>query len=447
MAQRIFELIFKGSTSALESASKSAVDALDKVGDEMDDVAEKAVDAGRETAELGHKLYDTAEAGGSAEQAFNGITDLMSVMTEQFGISLGPLTEYTGALAQVGGGVEALLKGGPEFIQAMVAMTASVWAQVTALYAQAAAFVVANAPIILIIASLALLAAGVYLVIQHWDTITEKVPILKTALDGIVTFFNTVLLPAFTAIWEKGLQPVIDFVTDHWQLIGAIILAPFLPLVLIATDGFGIRTKLVDGFQKIIDWFTNTWATVKGMITSPFDDLLEGAKTAFGVASALGSAFDGVVGMVQTALSGLWAAVGAIVNPVIDAYNGSIGQVPGVPNIPRFGGGGSGSDSSTGYDPNQRGSSGGGADPGQLSGMSQELSRNASLNSPGGMGKPSSPGYQDPRGVTLTASDIMAWHNSPTFGQVGNPAPQVIQLVVDGAVLAQAVNRENARGY
>ncbi len=100
-------------------------------------------------------------------------------------------------------GNEALLKGAPAFLSSMGAMTASTWAQVTALYAQAAAWVAANAPLLIIIGTIALVAAGVYLLVQHWDTITEKVPILgaafeavKGAIQGFVGFVTGTLVPA-----------------------------------------------------------------------------------------------------------------------------------------------------------------------------------------------------------------------------------------------------------
>lgn len=294
-------------------------DALSHVENGLDDVKDSAEKAAKEVGEVGSKLYDTAEAGGNAEQALRGSSDIMVFMGEQFGVQLGPMQQWSAALADVGGGVEAILKGGPAFISQMGAWAAATWAQVTALYAQATAFIAANAPIIAIIAGIALLVAGIILLVQHWDTITEKVPILQTALDTVVNFFNDVLLPAFTAVWEKGLKPVIDFVENNWKLIGALILAPFAPLILVATDAFGIRSKTVDAFQAMIDKVDDFVKFIEGL---PERTIAAATAVGSAVISGLKSGIGAVGGIAEDIASAVGGAIKSFINNnVIDPIN------------------------------------------------------------------------------------------------------------------------------
>lgn len=276
-------------------------DALSHVERGLDDVKDSAEKAAKEVGEVGSKLYDTAEAGGNAEQALRGSSDIMVFMGEQFGIQLGPMQQWSAALADVGGGVEAILKGGPAFIAQMGAWATATWAQVTALYAQATAFIVANAPIIAIIAGIALLAAGIVLLITHWDTITEKVPILGQAFDAA----KTVVLDVKDKV-VGAFQAVVDFLRDHWPKIAVLISGPFAPIVLLATDAFGVRSALVGAAQGMIDKFEDFMKFIEG---------LPGRATT--AATALGSA------IIEGLKSGI-GAVGGIAADIASAVGGAI---------------------------------------------------------------------------------------------------------------------------
>lgn len=360
MPAREIKVEILGDSSNFARAAQQAADTSQPLEGTWKNLQQEAANLGASMDKLSEKLDPNsgkfeavADAAGSLEQVFIGTTDILGVLGEQFGVPLGPMEEWTHAAADVAGGIESTITGftglaeqfGP-MVAKMGPAIASTWAYVTALLAQAAAFIAANAPMLIIIGTIALVAGGVLLLIKHWDEIVEKVPFLKAAIDPIVSFFTGTLIPAFVSVWEKGLKPVIDFVTDHWKEIGTLILLPFAPLILIATDGFGIRSKLIEGFSAVITWMTDTWKTVKGFITSPFDDLLETAKGAFGIKDAIIEAFKAIPGAIESALSGLMTLVQNLVNPVIDAYNNTVGKIPGVPDIPRIGGGGGGGDSS-----------------------------------------------------------------------------------------------------
>lgn len=50
-------------------------------------------------------------------------------------------------------------------------------------------------------------------------------------------------------------EKVKSFVRDHWKEIAVLISGPFLPLVILATDAFGIRSALVEGLGSVIGFF------------------------------------------------------------------------------------------------------------------------------------------------------------------------------------------------
>lgn len=290
--------------------ANEAGDVLDEVKDDLGDVEEAAVDAGREVGSFGGRLFETAEAGGNAEQALRGVSDITGFLGDQFGLQIGPLGEWSGALAQVGGGVEAMLKGGPALVGqlktlpgAIAPAIASSWAYVSALVAQAAAFIVANAPIILLVGGIALLVAGVVLLITHWDTITQKVPILGTAFEAV----KNVVLGAF--------QAVVDFLTGNWQTIGMIIGAPFLPIIILATDGFGIRSALIDAFQAVLDF----------LIGMPGDVLAAAKNIGSAMLDGLKDGLSGTVGFVAEVGNALLSALKSMVNQfIIDPINSAL---------------------------------------------------------------------------------------------------------------------------
>lgn len=284
--------------------------ALREVEKNLGNVREEADKAARAAGGFGEKLHATAEAGGDAEQALRGVNDLSGVLADQFGVSLGPIGGYTQALMDVGGGVEALLKGAPAFIASLGTMTAATWAHVTALVAEAAAFVAANAPLILAVAAIAAVSAGVVLLVTHWDTITAKVPILGQAFDtvqGTLSAFTGWITGTLVPILKdpiEALQAVKDWATSNWPIVATILSGPFAPIVLLATDAFGVRSALTGAIQGALDWVKGNWPEIATVISGPFAPLVILATDGFGIRSAMVDAFTGLiddlVGLVQS---------------------------------------------------------------------------------------------------------------------------------------------------
>lgn len=292
--------------------ANEAGDALDDVVDDLDDVADKAADAAKEVGGFGTKLFATAEAGGNAEQALRGTSDILGFMGDQFGVQVGPIGDWSAALADAGGGVEAVLKGGPALVGQLKALPASLgpviagtWAHVAALTAQAAAFIIANAPILLLIGGIALLVGGIVLLVKNWDTITEKVPILGTAVDkvkDVVIGAKDLLLGALNA--------VPSWLRDHWPEVAVLISGPFAPIVLLATDAFGVRSALVGAFegalQSIKELAGTAWTAAKNVGDGIKDGIVDGIKGIAGSVVEIASSIqDALKAAVNTALR--WA--------------------------------------------------------------------------------------------------------------------------------------------
>ncbi|MCC7364858.1 MAG: hypothetical protein IT303_10850 [Dehalococcoidia bacterium] len=269
----------------IELAGGDAEAKLSNFDQTLADVFDAAEGGGSRLEGLGTAIGGLAEAGGNAERALMGVSDITGFLNEQFGISLGPIGEYANSFAQLGGGIEAALQGGPALLAQLKTMPAtlapaiaSTWAYVSALIAQAAAFIAANAPIILIVGGIALLAGGIILLITHWDTITAKVPALGAALGVVSGAFDAVTTAAGN---------VLSWLTGNWATVATIISGPFAPIALLATDAFGVRSALQDAFTAVKGWVTGNWPEIAAIISGPFFPLVALASDAFGVRSAL----------------------------------------------------------------------------------------------------------------------------------------------------------------
>lgn len=367
----------KSDLAGMEGATGDASDAMEKLQREVEELGDKVEANGRVLDRMGDQIDEIAEAGGNAEQALRGISDIATFMEEQLGVSLGPLKETTAALADLGGGIEAVLKGGPAFLAqlkalpgAIVPAITSAYSYATALYAQAAAFVVANAPIIIIIASIAALAAGVILVIKYWDEITAKVPILQTALDAVRGVVSDQLLPALQALWtffNGQLLPLIKLAIDLYLLplklafeaamtvINSVVLPVLALLVTAFNDGVLPAIEAVESFisDDLIGTLSALWSKVSsvtsdvagafgtmkttiggyideivGFVAGLPDRILALIETIKSAGNSMGTALkDGVVAGISGALDAAGDLTAAIVSAMKTMFNAAIGAI------------------------------------------------------------------------------------------------------------------------
>lgn len=130
-----------------------------------------------------------------------------------------------------------------------------------------AGIAVAAAPILAVVAAIAALALAAYLIYDNWDAIKgfftdlwDKVKqIFGEAVDAIVGFV--------TGLFDD----VMGFLEDNWREILGVLGGPF---VLFATDGFGIRTKILNFvkglFDAVVGFLKDNWREIVGILGGPF---------------------------------------------------------------------------------------------------------------------------------------------------------------------------------
>lgn len=259
--------------------------------------------------------------------------------------------------------------------------------------AAAAATIAAAAPVLAVGAAIALLSAGIYLLITHWDDLEKKYPPLKTAteavkdaiakvgdvitgdvvpaLKALADGFNRNVMPALKSIADfiiTYVVPAVAKIVEVWIDVHVKVVETIIPPLIAAIQMIADKAEDVAGW--VGHWLNvlgGAFSDVLNMVSGPVNTLLGWFQSLIDKASAVAGAIGKVTG-----------AAGAV--------GGFVGSV-----LPQVGGGGGGAPSS-----------------------------------PGGMGQPSN-GYVDPRGVTLTADDIYAMKQDPNFGFVG-ARPVVINI-------------------
>lgn len=113
---------------------------------------------------------------------------------------------------------------------------------------------------------LALAALGVALVEawKHSETfrriVTDTWNGIKSAVQTVVNWFTRIVPAAF--------QTVLGWVQNHWPVIATLISGPFAPLVALATNAFGIRSKLEGAFDAMKTKASNIIGDIVGFFTS-----------------------------------------------------------------------------------------------------------------------------------------------------------------------------------
>jgi hypothetical protein len=111
----------------------------------------------------------------------------------------------------------------------------------------------------------------------------------------------------------------------------SLISGPFAPLVALATNGFGVREKLLDAFRAVKGWFHDTWSDVSGLISKPLSSVVDEAEGAFGLKKAFDRAWSAIKGAMHGAFEGIGGAMAAVfkapINAVLGAWNAL--RVPG----------------------------------------------------------------------------------------------------------------------
>lgn len=340
-----------------DGAADGLADAFQEV-----DRATKNLD-GESLNGLNAGLLNAAAAGDVTERALIGVADVVGFMSNQIGLNLGPMEEWTRGFADLGGAAGALFPLMQDLpakiagiIPKVIAATTAAWAHVAALTAQAVAFAAANAPIIAAAAALAIVAAGVVLLVKHWDTIVEKVPILGTVVDAVREAFQTftgyitdtvmATLETLSGYVTDTLSPVLDglssFVTDTvqpafqglWELfndkllpiIGDLLDLYLAPLKLaFEAAKTAVTDVLIPGLQSLWGYVSNTLLPLLGTAINLY---LTPLKVAFELAKA--AVTDVLVPGLQTLASFITDTVLPKVDDVITKLEGPFDTAVGI---------------------------------------------------------------------------------------------------------------------
>jgi phage-related protein len=162
-------------------------------------------------------------------------------------------------------------------------------------------------PIGVVVVALAALVGGLILAYKHSET------------------FRKIVDAAFSAV-KAAAQAVLNFFRDNWKIIATLISGPFLPIVALATDAFGIRSKLIAAAGAILDFFKGNWKTIAVLISGPFAPLVALATDAFGIRSALVNAFGAILDAVRGKMGALIGFVSGVPGKIVGAL-GNLGSL------------------------------------------------------------------------------------------------------------------------
>lgn len=225
----------------------------------------------------------------------------------------------------------ALMIGGA-LVPSLVAATVALWAKAAAWAAVAIAMIAANLPLIAFLAVMALIVAGIILLIQHWDTIVAKVPILGQAVDAVKAVFlafvgwiTGTLIPTIVSIGTKvgemaakvyeviqtvwsTIEPLIDGYIKSWKLI---IETFWKQVEVIFESALKIIKGIVDVFMGVFtgDW-DRAWTGVKNILKGVWDGIYQTVQNGIALVAGLaGTMWNAAKALGDMFMDGLKAAL------------------------------------------------------------------------------------------------------------------------------------------
>lgn len=208
-----------------------------------------------------------------------GLLPVMELFNKTMGIGAKFAGEHSLALQVMVGIVAALATAVIAINAAMAVYKAGVIA-VTAVQWLWNVAMSAN-PIGLVVIAIAALVAGLILAWRESET------------------FRAIVTGAFDAV-KAAAEFVLDFFRTHWKTIAVLISGPFAPIVLLATDAFGIRSALVGAFRAVrdfigdrIDDIVDFFTKLPGRLFATLADLGSTALAPFKAAFLAAKAFVG----------------------------------------------------------------------------------------------------------------------------------------------------------
>lgn len=175
-------------------------------------------------------------------------------------------------------------------------------------------------PIGLVILAIAGLVAGLILAYQHSET------------------FRRIVTGAFDAVRDAA-NFVLHFFESNWKLITLLISGPFLPIVAVATNAFGIRSALIGAFDAILAGARTAWNSVVAVIKGAVEIAKGVVGDLIGTFEGIISVLERIIGAAESAASAIAKVAGAA-GGVAGAVGGVLGHIPGFASgVTNFAGG------------------------------------------------------------------------------------------------------------
>jgi len=318
-------------------AQKDQID-LDYKAAKANAVLQDHMVTGQKVIELTtQKLHGQAQAySETAAGAHERFTASMDELQVQLGKMLLPaITRVTDAMA----GLAEFFTKHTALAKILIAGIAGITAVVVPLIAAVKAWSVAQAALDVVLTAnpigaiiIGLVALGAALVVA-WKKSETFRDIVKGTWDAVKTAGST-LVQFVTVTIPAAFQTALNWVRQHWPEIATLLAGPFAPLVALATDGFGIRSR----FEAALTGMKNFAASIIGNIAGFFGDLPgriggaigDGAKK---IKDAVLKVFDVLPGFVRDVLkihspSGVFEDIGsAVVQGFIKGIEGKAGAL------------------------------------------------------------------------------------------------------------------------
>lgn len=176
-------------------------------------------------------------------------------------------------------------------------------------------------------------------------------PELEEQFQKFQGYYESDVKPALDNIVAIS-RATVDFIKEHWGEIEPFV-RPIFIAIKDAVDTLRTSIKIIIDLMGG-DW-EGAWDGIKDLVSGRLDTMKELITTwkdqVMVIVGLVSGAFGGIAGAAESAFNGLMGKVTGIINGLIDAYNSTVGKIPGVDNIPRIGGGGGGTTSTYGVDP------------------------------------------------------------------------------------------------
>jgi TP901 family phage tail tape measure protein len=173
----------------------------------------------------------------------------------------------------------------------------------------AAAVIAATWPILAVVAAAALLSAGIYALVENWDSITERFPILGTIVDAVKVAFQEAARITVDYVWP-ALRMLAEFMWERVIPVWIEIHRVVIELAIRAIREFAgfVDERVIPVVRTMVEWFAENVAPVIADVARWIVDVLVPALV--DVATWIGE-------HVVTAARAMWEFVSRYVIPVV----------------------------------------------------------------------------------------------------------------------------------